>query len=125
MKLKLDENIPGDALVALRSRGVDADSVVEERLAGATDPVVLDAAGADGRMLVTLDRGFGDVRRYPPGTHPGIVVLRPIDQRPATIIATLERLVIHHDLEALAGCIVVVQRDMLRVRRPAEGLDDR
>jgi predicted nuclease of predicted toxin-antitoxin system len=123
VKLKLDENIPGDALLALRSLRVDADTVVEERLAGGTDPVVLNAARADRRMLITLDRGFGDVRSYPPGTHPGIVVLRPIDQRPATIIATLERLVIHHDLEALAGCVVVVHHDVLRVRRPADGSD--
>ena len=81
MKLKLDENLPRDAIDALGSRAVDADTVVEERLAGATDPVVLDAASADGLMLVTLDRGFGDRRRYPPGSHPGIIVLRPVDQR--------------------------------------------
>ena len=124
MKLKLDENIPRDAVVAMRRRGIDADTVVDEQLAGATDPAVLDAARAEGRMLVTLDRGFGDVRRYPPGTHAGILVLRPVDQRPATVVATLDRLVTHHDLDALASCVVVVQRGMLRIRRPAEQLDE-
>lgn len=124
MKLKLDENIPLDAVVAMRRRHIDADTVVDEQLAGATDPAVLDAARAEGRMLVTLDRGFGDVRRYPPGTHPGILVLRPVDQRPTTVLATLDRLVTHHDLDALASCVVVVQREMLRIRRPAEQLDE-
>ena len=124
MKLKLDENIPRDAVVAMRRRGIDADTVVDEQLAGAPDPTVLDAARAEGRMLVTLDRGFGDVRRYPPGTHAGILVLRPVDQRPATVVATLDRLVTHHDLDALASCVVVVQREMLRIRRPAEQLDE-
>jgi hypothetical protein len=26
---------------------------------------------AENRLLVTLDRGFGDVRPYPPGSHGG------------------------------------------------------
>jgi predicted nuclease of predicted toxin-antitoxin system len=93
---------------------------VEERLAGATDPVVLDGARAEGRVLVTLDRGFGDVRQYARGTHRGIVVLRPIDQRQETVVATLERLVANHDPDPLAGCVAIVQREMLRVRRPSE-----
>jgi hypothetical protein len=40
-------------------------------------------------MILTLDRGFGDVRSYPPGSHPGIIVLRPADQsaRAATQLA--------------------------------------
>lgn len=33
-------------------------------------------------MLITLDRGFGDVRVHPPGSHPGIVVPRPSTQVP-------------------------------------------
>ena len=91
MRLKLDENLPADALAVLRVRGVDVHTVGDEGLVGAVDPVVLDAARTEGRMLITLDRGFGDVRQHPPGTHPGIVVLRPVDQRPVTIVATLER----------------------------------
>lgn len=35
-------------------------------------------------MLITLDRGMGDIRAYPPGSHAGIVVLRLADN-PARI----------------------------------------
>ena len=52
MKLKLDENIPLDAVVAMRRRVIDVDTVADEELAGATDPAVIDAARAEGRMLV-------------------------------------------------------------------------
>ena len=31
----------------------------------------------DERYLVTADKGFGDIRTYPPGTHHGILLLRP------------------------------------------------
>jgi predicted nuclease of predicted toxin-antitoxin system len=31
---------------------------------------------AEGRLFVTLDLDFSDVRRYKPGTHPGIFLIR-------------------------------------------------
>ncbi len=104
----------------LKSLRFDVDSVLEEYLGGRDDPTVLEAASAEGRMLITLDRGFGDVRSYPPGSHPGIVVLRPDDQRVATVLQTVELLIGHHDLESLVGCDAVVQRNVLRVRRPTD-----
>ncbi len=118
MKIKLDENIPGSVAGVLRSRGHDVDTVLEESLGGRDDPTVLSAAIDEGRLLLTLDRGFGDVRAYPPGTHPGIIVLRPGDQRVPTVVAMVETLVDHHDIEGHAACITVVQRNVLRVRRP-------
>jgi hypothetical protein len=69
-------------------------------------------------MLLTLDRGFGDVRSYPPGSHPGIIVLRPEDQKVPSVVAMVETLLDHHELENLAGCIAVIQRNVVRVRRP-------
>ena len=118
MKIKLDENIPGAVAGILRSRGHDVDTVLEESLGGRDDPTVLRAAIDEGRLLLTLDRGFGDVRAYPPGTHPGIIVMRPADQRVPTVVAMVETLVGHHEIDGLAGCITVVQRNVLRVRRP-------
>ena len=118
MKIKLDENIPGAVAGILRSRGHDVDTVLEESLGGRDDPTVLRAAIDEGRLLLTLDRGFGDVRAYPPGTHPGIIVMRPADQRVPTVVAMVETLVSHHEIDGLAGCITVVQRNLLRVRRP-------
>jgi predicted nuclease of predicted toxin-antitoxin system len=118
LKIKLDENIPGAVAGVLRSRGHDVDTVLEESLGGRDDPTVLGAAIDEGRLLLTLDRGFGDVRAYAPGTHPGIIVLRPDDQRVPTVVAMVEMIVDHHDVDELAGCITVVQRNVLRVRRP-------
>ena len=104
--------------VVLRSRGHDVDTVLEESLGGREDPAVLSAAVDDGRLLLTLDRGFGDDRAYPPGTHPGIIVMRPDDQRVPTVVTMVATLADHHEIEDLAGCITVVRRNVLRVRRP-------
>ena len=62
MKIKLDENIPGAVAELMRAREFHVDTVLDESLGGRSDPDVLAAASTEGRLLVTLDRGFGDVR---------------------------------------------------------------
>lgn len=44
--------------------------------------------------------------------------MRPDDQRVPTVVAMVEMIVDHHDVDELAGCITVVQRNVVRVRRP-------
>lgn len=118
MKIKLDENIPIAVAILLRGRGINLDTVLEESLGGRTNPEVLAAAILEERLLITLDRGFGDVRAYPPGSHPGIIMLRPTDQRVHTVVNMVETLIDSHRIESLAGCVTVIPRNMLRVRRP-------
>ena len=84
MRFKLDENLPASSAAILQTAGHDVDTVIAEGLAGAPDPDVVAAATEAARILASLDRGLGDIRRYPPGSHAGIVVLRLADQSPAT-----------------------------------------
>ncbi len=118
MKLKLDENLPHDLATALRGDGHDVHTVVEEQLAGESDPVVVAAATDEGRILLTLDRGIGDLRRYPPGSHAGILVLRPSAQDPDSILALIQRLVRTHPIDELRGCVSIVEPRQVRIRRP-------
>jgi predicted nuclease of predicted toxin-antitoxin system len=74
------------------------------------------AAKAAERMLFTFDKGFGDIRAYPPGTHPGIVVLRLTDESAATVRQAVTDLLDDHPLENLVGAIVVLNRGRVRVR---------
>jgi predicted nuclease of predicted toxin-antitoxin system len=118
VRLKLDENLPHDLVAALARRGHDVHTVVDERLTGESDPVVVAAATDEGRMLLTLDRGIGDLRRYPPGSHAGILVLRPVAQDPDSILTLIGRLMSTHPLEELRGCVAVVEPQKARIRRP-------
>jgi predicted nuclease of predicted toxin-antitoxin system len=85
VRIKLDENLSVRVAAVFRAAGHDVDTVVDEQLTGAADRAVLHAATNAGRLVVTLDRGFGDVRSYPPGSHPGVLVLRVEDQSPPAV----------------------------------------
>ena len=117
MKVKLDENIPRSAVTALAQAGHEADTVLEEGLAGASDKQVVHAASAERRLLITLDRGIGDIRTYPPGTHAGVLVLRPSDQSAGSVLRLLSQLLEGQELTALAGSVAVAQPGLLRIRR--------
>ena len=120
MRIKLDENLPRRAGPILASAGHDVDTVEDEGLAGADDRTVSNAAATDGRLVITLDRGFGDVQRYPPGSHAGILVLRIDDQSAASVLDTLSSLVASIDLSDLSECVAVYRNGDLRVRRRSE-----
>lgn len=118
MKIKLDENLPASAAAILQAAGHDVDTVISEGLTGAPDPDVVAAANAAGRILISLDRGLGDIRTYPPGSHAGIVVLRLTDQSPSTVSKAITDLANLTDPANLTGAIAVLQRGLLRIRHP-------
>lgn len=60
----------------LRTLGHDAVHVREVGLKGRADQEIVAFARAEGRVLVTRDRDFADIRRYPPGSHGGTLRLK-------------------------------------------------
>ena len=116
MKFKIDENLPDDLAEDLRLAGHDADTVVEENLAGAPDSAVVAAAFREGRILMTLDKGIANLTQYPKHMHSGVVLFRPGSSgRSAVLIFIRARLA-----ELLAGDladrITVVSELRIRVR---------
>lgn len=118
MKIKLDENLPARLVSFLIQHGHDVDTVPSEGLAGKDDGVVWEAAQADGRFFITQDLDFSDVRRYTPGTHHGLLLVRlPQPGRTALFerVATLFRT---EAVDTWSGCMVTATPYKVRVRRP-------
>jgi len=76
MKLKLDENLPESLLPALSNLGHDVDNIRSENLIGREDSDVWQAAQNAGRLFITQDLDFSDIRRFAPGTHHGLILIR-------------------------------------------------
>ena len=66
MKFKVDENLPSEYASILSDAGFEADTVVDQRLSGANDLVLFERCCKEGRVLMTLDLDFANVRAYPP-----------------------------------------------------------
>ena len=117
MKIKLDENMPVSASRVFAARGHECEHALDEDLGGHTDAHLYRVCLKEGRMLVTLDRGFGDIRLYRPGTHHGIVILRPRRQSPAAIATLISTLLDEHDVQEFVSANVVVDDAAVRIRR--------
>jgi len=117
MRVKVDEDLPGVATQMLRDRGYKAVSVVDQGMGGWKDPALWQAVQAEQRFLVTADKGFADIRFHPPGTHAGVLLLRPDQDGIQPVIELLERVLRSYDLEALARTITVVTPRGIRIRR--------
>jgi predicted nuclease of predicted toxin-antitoxin system len=75
VRIKVDENIGCSGVELLRRAGHDVMTVAEQGLGGSTDQRIFDVCVAEHRTLITLDRGFGHVSRFPPKQTVGLVIL--------------------------------------------------
>jgi predicted nuclease of predicted toxin-antitoxin system len=117
MRVKLDENLPVELVEDFSARDHNVDSVVTEGLAGANDEAVLRAARSTGRILVTLDKGIADVRRYAPSAHPGVILLRLQRTGPGSARRALLHALPILERTARHGRLVVVTETAVRLRR--------
>lgn len=114
--LKIDENLPAEAARVLGQGGHDAMTVKEQGLGGSDDALVAEVCRSEGRVVVTLDRGFGDLRRHPTQGTPGIVVLRPQTQDTTSVLQLVDLLSRLLDERSPANSLWILDRKRVRIR---------
>ena len=119
-RVKLDEDLPLCIREGLCEAGYDALTVHDQKWTGLKDPVLWRNIVAEGRFFVTADKEFGDLRKFPPGSHSGILLLRAGWESGAAYAWLLGQVVKQHRLEALSGCVVGASPRGVRVRRPSQ-----
>jgi len=77
------------------------------------------AAQAEGRFLVTQDLDFSDRRKFAPGTHHGVLIVRLPDSEQWRIGDYVTAWLSSPDIESWARCFVVATQTKVRVLRPA------
>jgi predicted nuclease of predicted toxin-antitoxin system len=118
MNVKLDENLPFRLASSLISLGHDVHSAQDEGLKGKLDPEIWEAAQRESRFLITQDLDFSDTRRFAPGTHHGILLLRLRSPSRQNLIDRVEEIFQLEDVTQWAGCFVVATERKVRVRQP-------
>lgn len=117
MKFKVDENLPADAALVIRAAGFLADTVEDEGLTGSEDLHLAQVIRDQGRVLLTLDNDFGNIRAYPPNEYAGILILRPKSQDKPATLALLKRLLIVLSEKDPVGQLWIVESDRIRHRQ--------
>ncbi len=116
MRFKIDENLPVQIKLDLLSAGHDAETVVDEGMGGASDPVLMQHIQQEKRTLLTMDKGVANVRRYSSSEFPGIVLFRPDMQGRGATLAFVRRHLTALLASDLQGRLLVVSGSGIRVR---------
>jgi predicted nuclease of predicted toxin-antitoxin system len=125
VRLLVDQNIAARVADLLRRAGHDAVHVSELGLQRAEDDEILRFALAEDRVIVSEDTDFGGLLARAGARAPSFVLIRSAapmtpDAQALLLGAALQRLV--DELES--GCIAVVERARVRVRRLPVARDD-
>jgi predicted nuclease of predicted toxin-antitoxin system len=107
VKIKLDENMPVRLVKRLSAAGHDTDTVRFEGLSGQPDNNVWQVAQGAGRFFITQDLDFSDLRKYQPGKHQGLLLVRPANPSRRALIERVSALFATEDVEGWRGCFVV------------------
>ncbi len=118
MKVKLDENIPLRLISVLATAGHEVDTVASEGLRGRPDADVWRAAHGGDRLLITQDLDFSDLRKFKPGTHAGLLLVRLREPGANAIVDRIRAVIEEEGLDSFARCFVVLTDRKLRIRRP-------
>ena len=118
MKIKLDENLPESLVAGLEALHHDTDTVPQEGLAGRDDCDVWAAAQQEGRFLITQDLDFSDIRKFQPGTHHGLLLVRLPEAGRMALAERILGIFRSEDVESWARCFVVLSGHKVRVLRP-------
>ncbi|MFB3891415.1 MAG: DUF5615 family PIN-like protein [Phycisphaerae bacterium] len=117
MRILLDSCVWGKRASYLRNQGHDVDSV-QEWPADPGDEEIFKECLRARRVLVTLDKDFGELIFGRGKPNPGVVRIVGIraKEQPSAIATVLAR----HGLDLEKGATVVAERDRVRIRLPED-----
>ena len=116
--LLIDEDLPRTTASLLKQLNIESMDVHDRGLRGKSDEEVFDYAVKHKATILTADRGFGNIHRFPLGSHSGIIVLHASyelapSEYDAFVLKNLSKL----NLSEVVGCVVIVEDDKIRIRK--------
>jgi len=117
VKFKLDENIGRRGLELLKASGHNVMTVWDQDLHGVTDEELFAVCAAEERALITLDRDFGQVTRFPPPERSAGIVVLDVGSRTTLqgIIGRLQDFLTVLENQSVAGALWIVEPGRVRV----------
>ena len=116
MKFLADECVYLVTVLALRKLGHAVITAHEAGLDGQPDEQILEYAQKENRILLTADLDFSNIRRYPPKSYCGIIVLKIRPHNAHEVHTTLRHFLATASEASVWKTLVIVDRNKYRVR---------
>jgi len=118
LKFVVDEDMPRSTSKLLRNRGFEVLDVRDCGLRGKSDQEIYKFAQKQKAVILTADLGFGNLLRFPLGSHSGIVVAHfpneiSISELNQQINAAFDNL----SEDDFKGNLIIIEAGKIRVRR--------
>lgn len=116
MRFLVDENVFPAITSHLKEQGHDVKDVLQEGLTRIHDDDLIRLARKEQRTLITFDKHFGDILRYPPEENEGIVLIRLHPPILAHVVKAMDRFLAQTKQSTLKGKLIVLSRTGYRIR---------
>jgi predicted nuclease of predicted toxin-antitoxin system len=115
-RILLDQGMPLTAASILRGLGWDAVHVRELSMQQAADADILECAGRESRVIVTLDRDFPQILALTAAKRPSVVLIRQQRLRGAAVAELIQSLWLEHEATLDHGCVLKTGARGARIR---------
>ena len=118
MRIIANENIFEPIIEWLRANGHEVISIREVGLSGASDDEIYEKAVKQKLVILTMDKDFSRMLRFPPEQCGGIIVVKIYRLSVNETTKFFSRYFKELDEEKIAGKLVIITQDGIRVRSP-------
>ncbi len=116
MRFLIDENIFPQITSYIQKSGHDVITAQESGLIKAPDNKIVSLAIKEKRTILTFDKHFGDILRYPPKNLFGIILIRIHPPILSDIFYAIDNLFKNYQADSFKGRLVVLSRTGYRIR---------
>ena len=115
MQVKIDEQLSQLLKEPLIEAGYEVSTVLDQGFSGKLDEELWPLVQKEARFLITADKEFGNIRKYPPETHHGVLLLRPDRESLLTYLQLLKSVLQKYRLNDLDGKTTVATPRGIRI----------
>lgn len=117
MKLLADHCLSMRTVQFLRIEGFLVTTLKDLKKQHLPDPNVLELAVERGEILITEDRGFGNIYEYQLYSHKGIIVVFTKTRKREALHSSLKDFLYTMTLDELNGKLILFEDNIVRIRK--------
>lgn len=117
LKVLADECIHKDLILSLRKAHINVKTAADLNIATKTDDEIFKACVKTKRVLLTFDRGFGDIFRFDISKSPGVVIILIAHIQKDEILKIAKSFFSQTKVTDLKGNLAIISKNKIRLIR--------